>query len=113
LALVAGVRLFQALGLRLWPCAFLYITGYRCLSCGATRAAIAFVQLDFVGSLLFNPLPVLLAMLMAAVLGFDVAGVVKNRKYSLSWVPFAIIGIVFILVAFCLLRNFGGILPDV
>ncbi len=40
-------------------CPFHAITGYPCLSCGATRAAEAFLAGDFIGMIAFNPLIVL------------------------------------------------------
>ncbi|HME89141.1 MAG TPA: DUF2752 domain-containing protein [Chthoniobacterales bacterium] len=40
-----------------WPhCVFLAITGHPCLTCGATRAAIAFFHLDFWSAWKLNPL---------------------------------------------------------
>ena len=40
-----------------WPhCFFLTITGHPCLTCGATRAAIAFFHLDFWSAWKWNPL---------------------------------------------------------
>ena len=40
-----------------WPhCMFLAITGHPCLTCGATRSAIAFFHLDFWSALKWNPL---------------------------------------------------------
>lgn len=40
-----------------WPhCIFLTITGHPCLTCGATRCAIAFFRLDFASALKWNPL---------------------------------------------------------
>jgi len=40
-----------------WPhCIFLAITGYPCMTCGATRSAIAFFHLDFVAAWKWNPL---------------------------------------------------------
>lgn len=45
------------LGLALpWPrCAFLAVTGLPCVTCGATRCAIALVQGDFLSALTWNP----------------------------------------------------------
>src|SRR5256885_2478544 len=44
-----------ALGLP-WPhCFFLAITGHPCLTCGATRCAIAFFRLDFASAFKWNP----------------------------------------------------------
>ena len=40
-----------------WPhCLFLTITGHPCLTCGATRSAIAFFHLDLVHAWKWNPL---------------------------------------------------------
>src|SRR2546421_9053690 len=48
--------LWFALGLP-WPhCMFLAITGHPCLTCGATRAAIAFFHLEFGSAWSWNPL---------------------------------------------------------
>ena len=37
-------------------CPFLAVTGYPCLTCGATRCAIAFLHADFSTAWLWNPL---------------------------------------------------------
>src|SRR2546423_8616462 len=40
-----------------WPhCAFLAVTGHPCLTCGATRSAIAFFHFDFLTAWSWNPL---------------------------------------------------------
>src|SRR5207249_5356888 len=40
-----------------WPhCLFLAVTGHPCVTCGATRAAIAFFHLDFWSAWKWNPL---------------------------------------------------------
>jgi hypothetical protein len=40
-----------------WPhCLFLTLTGHPCMTCGATRAAIAFFHLDFRSAWSWNPL---------------------------------------------------------
>jgi hypothetical protein len=40
-----------------WPrCTFLAVTGWPCFTCGATRAAVAFLHGDFGAAWLFNPL---------------------------------------------------------
>ena len=40
-----------------WPhCIFLSLTGHPCLTCGATRSAIAFFHFDFWSALKWNPL---------------------------------------------------------
>lgn len=53
---LAIAALWFTLGLP-WPhCIFLTITGHPCLTCGATRCAIAFFHLDFAGAWKWNPL---------------------------------------------------------
>jgi hypothetical protein len=53
LALAAG---WLVVGLP-WPhCIFLAVTGHPCLTCGATRSAIAFFHLDFWSAWKWNPL---------------------------------------------------------
>ena len=60
LSVSLGSLAFAALwfALRLpWPhCLFLTITGHPCLTCGATRSAIAFFHLDFWSAWKWNPL---------------------------------------------------------
>ena len=53
LALAAG---WLAVGLP-WPhCVFLALTGHPCVTCGATRCAIAFFHANFLGAWKWNPL---------------------------------------------------------
>lgn len=54
-----------------WPtprCAFHSLTGFPCLTCGATRAAVQFLHGHFATSFLFNPLAFLT---YCTVLAFD------------------------------------------
>ncbi len=44
------------LGLPTMQCPFLAMTGYPCLTCGATRCSIAFAHGDFAAALGWNPL---------------------------------------------------------
>jgi hypothetical protein len=54
-ALVVGAA-WLALGLA-WPsCPFLAVTGYPCLTCGATRCTIALAHGKFLSALSWNPL---------------------------------------------------------
>lgn len=101
--------LFKAFDLHLWPCAFHAITGYYCLSCGSTRAVIALLQLDIASSFLLNPMPLMIVGFMATVMGFEVAGILKNKRYPFRWLPHVIIGMLAVLVVFFFLRNFGFI----
>jgi hypothetical protein len=52
-----------------WPrCAFFAVTGFPCLTCGATRSTIAFLHGDFFSALRWNPLAF---VAFCAVLAFD------------------------------------------
>ena len=55
-AALAGGAAWLWIGLR-WPqCPFLAMTGWPCLTCGATRATIAALQANFLQALSWNPL---------------------------------------------------------
>lgn len=55
-AALAGAAGWFALALP-WPkCPFLAVTGWPCLTCGATRSAIAFLHGNFVAAAGWNPL---------------------------------------------------------
>jgi hypothetical protein len=66
-ATIAGA-VWLRLGLPTLRCPFLAVTGYPCLTCGATRCAIAFLHGNFSTAWLWNPLA--LAALCGVVL-FD------------------------------------------
>jgi len=73
LSALAAAAGWLAIGL-CWPrCLFLAVTGWPCLTCGATRATIAFLHRDFSLALSWNPL-VFLALCGVAV--FDLYAVV-------------------------------------
>lgn len=55
-AAAAGGAFWLGLGLPTLRCTFLAVTGYPCLTCGATRCAIALVHGNFFGAWLWNPL---------------------------------------------------------
>jgi hypothetical protein len=56
LATLAGAAIWLALGLQ-WPrCLFLAATGHPCLTCGATRCAIALFHGKFFAAWIWNPL---------------------------------------------------------
>ena len=55
-ASIAGGAAWLAMALP-WPrCPFLAITGLPCVTCGATRSALAFLRGDFLSALRWNPL---------------------------------------------------------
>ena len=57
-----------------WPqCPFLAMTGLPCLTCGATRAAIAFLHANFLQAFSWNPLAFLA---LCGVAAFDLYAVV-------------------------------------
>jgi hypothetical protein len=73
-AVVAGGAAWLAVGLPAPRCPFLAMTGWPCLTCGASRATIAFFSGDFLRALLWNPLAFLA---LCGVVVFDLyAGVV-------------------------------------
>lgn len=56
LVALALAAVWLAVGLP-WPhCVFLALTGHPCVTCGATRCAIAFFHANFVGAWKWNPL---------------------------------------------------------
>jgi hypothetical protein len=55
-AAVAGGTIWLWLGLEMPHCPFLALTGYPCLTCGATRCAIALLHGHLAGAWLWNPL---------------------------------------------------------
>jgi hypothetical protein len=73
LAALAGGLVWRSIGLG-WPqCPFLAMTGWPCMTCGATRATIAFLQGNFLQAFSWNPLA---ALAVGGVLAFDLYAVV-------------------------------------
>jgi Protein of unknown function (DUF2752) len=56
LAALVGGAIWLSLGFPTLRCPFLAVTGYPCLTCGATRCAIAFLHGDFLVAWHWNPL---------------------------------------------------------
>src|SRR5437763_11680985 len=56
IAAVAGGGIWLSLGLPTLRCPFLAVTGYPCLTCGATRCSIALLHGNFVVAWFWNPL---------------------------------------------------------
>jgi Protein of unknown function (DUF2752) len=55
-AAAVGGAIWLRLGFPMLRCPFLAVTGYPCLTCGATRCAIAFLHGNFFAAWLWNPL---------------------------------------------------------
>jgi hypothetical protein len=73
LATLASAVVWMWVGLG-WPrCPFLAMTGWPCMTCGGTRATMAFLRGDFLQSLSWNPLA-FLALVGVAV--FDLYAVI-------------------------------------
>ena len=68
-ATAIGGAVWFALGLPGLRCPFLAVTGYPCLTCGATRCAIALAHGNFIAAWSWNPLALLT---LAGVALFDV-----------------------------------------
>ena len=67
-ATFGGAAARLALGLP-WPrCPFFAVTGWPCLTCGATRSALAFLHGDFLSAWKWNPL---VALALCGVIAFD------------------------------------------
>jgi hypothetical protein len=78
LATLAGGAAWMWIGLG-WPqCPFLAMTGLPCLTCGATRATIAFLHGDFLLAFSWNPLA-FLALCGVAVFDVYAAVVLLSR----------------------------------
>ena len=87
LAALAGGMAWTLVGLG-WPqCPFLAMTGWPCMTCGATRATVAFLQGNFLQAFSWNPL---VAFALGGVVAFDVYAVVvlltrAPRLRTIDW----------------------------
>ncbi|MGJ1205653.1 DUF2752 domain-containing protein [Sphingobacterium lactis] len=64
-------------------CPVKVVTGYPCPSCGSTRSITALLQGDWKGAILINPLGVLSALLIIAILALILYdGLAKKRVYE-------------------------------
>ena len=109
-AALAAALLFFRLGLRFWPCAFYRITGYCCLTCGATRAVGALLSFDVARSLALNPVPLLLGAFWLAVVAFEAAQALGGTNRPFRWLVPCVVAVLGCAVVFCVLRN-TGVLP--
>ena len=108
---IAGIAaLFMDVsGMMIWECGIHKISGIYCLTCGATRAAVALSRFDIISSVLYNPLPLILVCFLLVVIGYQLVCIIRNRRGRVEWLPWSVIIILGIQVVFCLLRNFGVI----
>jgi Protein of unknown function (DUF2752) len=86
-AALVGGAVWLRLGLPTLRCPFLAVTGYPCLTCGATRCAIALFHGNFAGAWSWNPLA--LAALVGVAL-FDLYAAVilvtrAPRLRAIAW----------------------------
>ncbi len=103
--------LLSKLGFRFPPCPFNLITGGFCLTCGATRAAYALLNFDFLYSLALNPVPLMLALFMLAVALHELINAVNKKNKPFGHFLLCSLVIIAVAVVFCLLRNIGVIPP--
>jgi hypothetical protein len=62
------------------PCFFRNLTGYPCPACGSTRAIMLFFRGDIIGAALFNPVGIVLSIIMIVVpLGLAYDGILKKQ----------------------------------
>ena len=78
-AAFTGAAVWLGTGL-VWPrCPFLAVTGFPCLTCGATRALIALGHGDFLRALFWNPLA---SLALSGVIAFDLYAIVVLLRRS-------------------------------
>lgn len=97
-ALAGGAAWMSIIG---WPeCPFLAMTGWPCMTCGATRATTAFLQGNFPHAFWWNPLA---ALALCGVVAFDLYAAVvlvsraprlrvvdwTRTQRTLAWTAFA------------------------
>ncbi len=107
---VAAAWLFFQLGLTFPACGFYEATGWCCISCGATRAVGALLNLRILRSLLFNPLPIMLGALWLTAVSCEIYSVLRKKTVRLRGAHWYILGIVLVALAYCVLRN-AGVFP--
>lgn len=110
----AGIVLLLGLGYALWgsvtglwlPCPFRALTGLECPGCGVTRMCLALLRLDFAGAWAANPGLLLLAPLILALVGWQLADYVRTGSRRPK-APQCILGwvLVVLVVGYGILRN--------
>ena len=62
---LCGIDLYAKLGLTKMKCAFHELTGFYCPGCGGTRAVLSLLKFRLLRSVLYHPLPIYVAALLA------------------------------------------------
>ncbi len=94
----------------LWRCGFKQLTGFNCLACGTTHAVGALVRFHFLESIRYNPLPVLVAILLLILMIHAILNVFlrkEDRRFRGFWIWFYLS--LAILIVYCILRNLAFI----
>ena len=61
-------------------CIFKHITGIPCPSCGSTRAVKALLHGDFIGSIVLNPIGILVAVIMIVLPVWLIVDITQNKQ---------------------------------
>jgi hypothetical protein len=93
------------------------ITGYPCPSCGSTRSIQALLHLDFIGSILINPIGIVLVSAFLVLFPWSLYDLVYQKKtlsYSYhqfeNWCKKR--AVVFILISFVLINWVWNIMKN-
>lgn len=89
------------------PCTINLLTGYLCPGCGMTRAVLALVRLRIIDSIIYNPMAVLLTVMLILHLIEQTADAFFSKRIRLlpRRTAFWII-LIAVLICYLILRNF-------
>jgi hypothetical protein len=99
-------RMETHLQLGLPPCAFRFITGVPCPSCGMTTSFALLIRGDVRNSLQANAVGTLLALFCFVVIGWSIVSVVGGRYFLIVSIERALTWIVIVFMVLVLLRWF-------
>lgn len=107
-AVLAIALIFRRSGWAFPNCSFYRLTGYTCISCGATRAVFALLRLKLARSFLLNPIPLLTAVFWLTTVGFELycAAAKKQLRIKNGWIY--VLVIFFVALAYNILRMIGA-----
>lgn len=89
------------------PCSFYLTTGYLCPGCGMTRSVLSLVRLRILDSLLYNPVAVLLSLIILLHVAEHIADAFFSKRIKLLprknafWVTLIIVMFLYLVI-----RNF-------